>query len=251
MKIKYQRKGFTLVETVIAMAIIAVLITAFIGVFGPSVRGVQKSISRKEVQRLVTTLEREFSSLKPGADQIEYDNVFHKAFEWVEESGSGDIDNAILLYQYRGDINSPRPDGTLNPHTDTRAQIPGQDYVLQSVARRVNEAEVEEELQPGVVEGRVFYIKATQLVKNEDGWEESEDSGIVDPIISSGDSSASISSHEDYPEGSLAFQAKFYVLRSNIFAYVSNTFDLSDSNGDGDPDVTGRPIHTLNMAVLR
>ena len=244
-----KKSGFTLVETVIAMGIIAVLITAFLGAFGPAIQGVQKAISTKEVNRLASTLENEFVYLKPGDEKQKFTSGFHKAYTWIEDQGSDS--EAVLLYQYRGDPASPRADGTLEPISDISAQIPGRDYVLQSVARRLSDGTVSDELQPGVVEGRVFYVKMTQLVFEEDGLQLGTIGTIIDPTLDVNGGRDSVSSFQDYPEAVIAYQAEFYVLRSNIFAYVSNGFSLNDRNGDGHPDATGRSVFTRNMAVRR
>jgi prepilin-type N-terminal cleavage/methylation domain-containing protein len=58
-KHRKQPRGFTLVETVIAMGIIAVMITAFLAAFAPAVTSIRKSISSKDVNRLASTLEYE------------------------------------------------------------------------------------------------------------------------------------------------------------------------------------------------
>lgn len=250
MKLRNKR-GFTLVETVIAMGIIAILMTAFIGAFGPAVKGVQKSVSKRDINRLAATLEADFSYLKSGDEQTDYDTAFHKAYEWIEASGSDSLDDALLIYQYRGDPSSLRDDQTLSPQTDTSSQIPGEDYVLQSVIRRLGDSEVSEELQPGVVVGRVFYVKLTQLIFDETGLVLGTAGEIIDPTLDSSGAREDVSSYEDYPDASLAFEAEFYVLKSNIYSYVSNSFNLSDGNNDGHPDATGRSIFTTNMAIMR
>jgi len=53
------RRGFTLMETVIAIGVLAVLLTAFMAVFGPATRGVRRSINVQEADRLAATLEKE------------------------------------------------------------------------------------------------------------------------------------------------------------------------------------------------
>lgn len=245
-----RNSGFTLVETVIAMGIIAILITAFLGAFSPAIRGVQKAISTKDVNRLASTLENEFAYLSKE-DRNTYDSVFEKAYEWIEETDGVTKDGAILLYQYRGDPGNLRDDGSFNPITNINGHIPGEDYVLQSVVRRLGDPRVEEELQPGVVEGRLFYVKLTQLIFGENGMELGTIGEVIDPTLDANGSRDDVSSFADYPEAVIAYQAEFYVLRSNIFAYVNSNFSLEDGNNDGHPEATGRSVFTRSMSVRR
>lgn len=245
-----RKSGFTLVETVVAMGIIAILITAFLGAFSPAIRGVQKAISTKDVNRLASTLENEFAYLNP-ADRNNYGSAFEKAYEWIDECDGVTKDTAILLYQYRGDPESPRPDGTFSPISDITGHIPGEDYVLQSVVRRLGDPEVIEELQPGVVEGRLFYVKITQMIFGANGIEVGTIGEIIDPTLDASGNRDAVTSFADYPEAVIAYQAEFYSLKSSIYSYVSNGFNLDDENGDGHPEATGRSVFTRSMGVRR
>ena len=53
------RRGFTLMETVIAIGVVAVLLTTFLAVFGPASSSIRRVLSAQEAGRLTTTLERE------------------------------------------------------------------------------------------------------------------------------------------------------------------------------------------------
>ncbi|BDS06208.1 hypothetical protein NT6N_12480 [Oceaniferula spumae] len=233
------KRGFTLVETVIAMGIITIMITAFLAAFGPAVQGIRKAISAKEANRMATTLESELSILRPDeAGSTGYKTAFEKAFTWIEESGGTTKDNMVLIYQYRGDPGSVREDGSLEPYTNSDG-IPGEDYVIQSVVRRLGDSEVSEELTPGVVEGRVFYVRMTQLIFNGAGEliVSDEPGKIREPRVPNG-----TKDYATYPEAVIAFQAQFYVLKSSLQPYIANTFDPNDP---------GKPVFTRNMAVRR
>ena len=54
-----KKPGFTLVEVAIAMGMMAVMISSFMVVFGPSIKGIDKSLSAKEADRLTNALELE------------------------------------------------------------------------------------------------------------------------------------------------------------------------------------------------
>lgn len=252
LKPRKNHQGFTLVETVVAMGIITIMITALLAAFAPAVLGIKKSISAKEASRLASTLEYEMSVLRPG-EVATYSTSFEKAFEWIKGSGGATTDDAILLYQYRGDPSDPRDgddeDGSLNPF-DGVDGLPGQDYVLQSVVRRFDNINVSGELVPKVVEGRVFLVRMVQLIFNASGeLIESPNPGeILDPRGLNEQTT-----YDTYPEAVIAYQAQVFVLKSNQHTYISSAaFDLTkDVNNDNYPDVLGKPIFTRNMAVRR
>lgn len=254
LKLRQRHQGFTLVETVIAMGIITIMITAFLAAFGPAVQGIRKSISSKEASRLSSTLEYELSILSPTDVTDGYQTSFEKAFEWIEGSGGTTKDEMILLYQYRGDPNvAQNDDGTLQPFSDPKG-IPGEDYVLQSVVRRFDNPYVKLELQPAVVEGRVFYVRMAQMVYTDDGLTlggENGAGGGLGKIVDPNDPYSQALDSAAYPEAAIALQARFYTLKSSIYPYVNGGFKLDDDNNDGNPDATGKPIFVRNIAVRR
>ena len=101
-KNSHQQRGFTLVETAIAMGMVAVMISSFMIVFGPAAQGINKSLSAKEASRFSTALEHELSVLRSGEG---YSTVFEKAFEWIcgfKCYSSNKYRKPVLIYQYRG-----------------------------------------------------------------------------------------------------------------------------------------------------
>ena len=81
--------GFTLVEVAIAIGMMAVMISSFMVVFGPSIKGIDKSLSAKEADRLTNALELELNVLRNGEKYRHYDKFatsFEKAFWWIKQS---------------------------------------------------------------------------------------------------------------------------------------------------------------------
>ena len=178
-------RGFTLVETAIAMGMVALMITAFMVAFGPAVKSINKSISAKQAERLAGALEHELSILRATEKEpvggladdgdARYVSAFEKAFYWIRDSSTVDT-AAVLIYQYRGDPGSVRADGTLQPYTLAMAEAyksandgeppsPGVQYVIQTAVRRLsNNTVVSAELAPGVLQGRVYYARMRQLI---------------------------------------------------------------------------------------
>jgi prepilin-type N-terminal cleavage/methylation domain-containing protein len=231
---KNHPKGFTLMESVIAIGIVAILLTTFLAVFGPATQGIRKAISVQEADRLASALEREMQILRPNTDD-EYDTAFDKAFAWIQESGEDD--NEVFLYNYKGDPTQMRGDGTMEPYTESTGE-PGKDFILQPAVRRMGDDELEDDLESIV--GPLYYVKATQLVFEDGKLTPGESGKIVDPH----GGGAAASDPDDYPEAVIAFSAEIYLLRSNTFQYAEN-FDPTDA------DTLGQPLFTRNLAVRR
>ena len=51
------RDGFTLMETVIAIGVLALLLTGFLAVFAPATAGIRKAVSIQEADRLAFALQ--------------------------------------------------------------------------------------------------------------------------------------------------------------------------------------------------
>ncbi len=226
-----RRQGFTLMETVIAIGVLAVLLTAFLAVFTPAAQGIRKAISAQEADRLAFTLERELVTLRDS--DSDFATGFDKAYEWIASSNNSA--EALLIYQYRGNPSQIRSDGTMEPYTDIDG-VAGSDFVVQPVVRRKNAgAVVEEDLK--ALEGRVYTVKLTQLVFKNGQLERGTEGKIDDPV---GDTT--VSGPDDYPEAYIAFAAEFYLVPNASYAYIQNRLNL---------DELKNPIFTRNLAVRR
>ena len=73
-------------ESVIAIGVVAVLLTTFLAVFGPASQSIRRAISNQDADRLQSALERELQILREGPDD-EFDTAFDKAFDWLLKSG--------------------------------------------------------------------------------------------------------------------------------------------------------------------
>ena len=228
-------KAFTLTETVIAIGVLAVLLTGFIAVFTPAAQGIRRSISSEQADRLTTTLELELVTLRTGQMTPEPATGFDKAFLWIQEGGN-DPESAIFVYQYRGNPATIRPDGTPDPMPTITGE-PGKDYIVQSMARRLDDDELEEDLK--AIEGSVFFVKPTQLVY--DGGELIL--GAPGQIKNADGSEADTSAV--YQEAVIAFSAEFHSVPTKTSAYLNgNAFKTRFTNAK-------RPVFTRNLAVRR
>jgi type II secretory pathway pseudopilin PulG len=243
----YKYKGFTLVETAIAMGMVAVMISSFLVVFGPAIKGIDKSLSAKEADRLTNALELELNELRNGEN---YPTSFQKAFTWIPESNQS---APVLIYQYRGKPNSVRADGTLNPFYDNNniynpdpvikpedeKAIPGKDYVIQTSVRRLGDSfhnsKIQAELYPGNLVGKVYYAKMKQLVWNTSG--KMVDTGDPEEILVPQNPYPN-TTIATYPEAVIAFKVEMYAQPNALY----NTLN---------PPYEGDPVITKNMAVRR
>lgn len=245
-KIKALRlpKAFTLTETVIAIGVLAVLLTGFIAVFTPAAQGIRRSISSEQADRLTTTLEMELATLRAKQPPTSVTTGFAKAFEWMKEGIGTDFKKAIFVYQYRG---NPAKDINVDGMPDADSAIngePGKDYVVQSIARRLDDPELVKDL--AAVEGAVFFVRPTQLVFKAGQLEISTATTIQNTDTTPATSAA------DYKEAVIAFSASFYNVPSKSFAYLNGNDGFGKRFGDIiKPNSAIKPIFTRNLAVRR
>jgi type II secretory pathway pseudopilin PulG len=257
----HRKPGFTLVEIAIAIGMMAVMISSFMVVFGPAIQGIDKSLSAKEADRLASALEHELSVVRAGEndnDPLTLDKFatsFEKAFLWIKR-GNLDDKNPVLIYQYRGDPATVRPDGTLAPYTlamaetyksnnDDEPPSPGKQYVIQTSVRRLNDAfhtaKIQAELAPGVLEGKVYYVRMTQLRYNTTG--ELVDTTAPNNITQLYPPHANTATPASYIyDAVLPFKASFHEVKPVLWSYVNNTWSVNNR---------GDAVFTRNMAVTR
>lgn len=235
------RRGFTLMETVIAIGVLAVLLTAFLAVFAPAAQGIRKAISVQEADRLAYTLEQELVTLR-GDQADQYGTGFEKAYDWIEAADGSAGSDPLLIYQYRGRPDAIRDDGTLEPYVRTEG-VAGQDFIVQPVVRRGGSAELRDDLE--ALEGRVYTVQLTQLVFEGGALTRGTAGEIVDPTPGDDDDQgggAGGSGAESYPEAVIAFAAEFHGVPSSSYNYLTNQLN---------PAELENPIFSRNLAVRR
>ena len=235
-------------ETVIAIGVLAVLLTGFMIVFAPAAAGIKKSINAQEADRLASTLEQELvtsrgSDPKPG---------FNKAFEWLRDSNTSNADTALLVYQYRGSLSSTRTDGTPEPVADATGKRPGVDYSVISMVRRKNDTLFTDTTTGDItaLEGGVYVAKCKQLVFDSSGQLTAGTAGQIknpkpnstppDPAYQAGP----FATPDLYPEAVIAFSAEFYSVPGKRSGYFGSAFATNFPN-------LKNPVFTRNLAVRR
>lgn len=231
----HSRGGFTLMETVIAIGVLAVLLTAFLAVFTPAAQGIRKAISAEDADRLAFALERELVTVRDSDD--DYATGFDKAFDWI----AGADDDPLLIYQFRADPSDPdQPVVAIDG-------IAGEDFIVVPVVRRASEINASaDELK--ALEGRIFAVLIDQLVF--------KDGGLVAEELPGGDELFDPNPPNDtyddqtYPEAYIAFSASFYRVPNSSPNYIQNK--LSEKLDEWkDPATKSKPIFSRNLAVRR
>ena len=233
--------GFTLMETVIAIGVLAVMLTAFMAVFGPATRGIRRSINVQEADRLTSALEKELSTNRPGVSAAaEATTAFHKAYDWILNSHQNNT--VVFAYQYRGNPNQLRRDGTMEPYVQRNGQA-GSDFVVQPMFRRRSDPLLEQDLR--ALQGRVFFVKMTQLVfDGANGLRLGTPGNIVNPPQPAGSVALTGAGADGFPEAVIPFTAEFYEIQTTdpSFLRTGGRFNVANYN---------KPMFTRNLAVRR
>jgi|694.fasta_scaffold26092_4 prepilin-type N-terminal cleavage/methylation domain-containing protein len=235
------RRGFTLMETVIAIGVLAVLLTGFIVVFTPAADGIRKTISTQQADRLTSALEQELVTLRGPTETTDFKTGFNKAYTFIKESNVAA--EALLVYQYRGDLEAERRnDGSLEPLKSIDGKLPGEDYLVVPMARRLSDDIFIEDL--AAVEGPVYLVKPTQLIYDANQLVLGELGKIKYRKV--GESTYTNSSDADeYEEAVIAFAAEFHPMPTNAAGYFTG------------PEFAKKfakaktPVFTRNLAVRR
>lgn len=227
-------------ETVIAIGVLALLLTAFLAVFGPATGNLRRAISVQEADRLAAALERELVTMRPpgGGNSTTYKTGFDKAYKWIK--AAPEANNAILLYQYRGDPTRLRSDGTMEPFLEGGG-VAGKDFIVQPAVRQRGDGLLLEDLK--ALDGRIFTVKLTQLVFDNGQLTRGESGQITDPTPNDGDTAGG-SDSDGYPEAVIAFASEFFIVPNSSLDYVK-------PGGKFNPGSLTKPIFTRNLAVRR
>lgn len=270
-------RGFTLLETVIAIGVLAVLLTGFLVVFTPATDGIRKSINTEHADRLASALEQELVNVRPG--EVKTNNPtkitlgFRKAFDWIRDSNTDAasattaiLNSSIFIYHYRRKISESItdfwPDGTLKPEVNPTIKLPGKDYVVVPMVRRGlrttssgtndifadgNRTYFTGRVTPPVssgdlptIEGALYLVKCTQLIFKDGKLVKGTPGRIVDPKTG-----APVATADDYPGTTLSFVAEFYMMPTKTSAfYTGATFIAAYNNAKN-------PVFTRHLSVRR
>ena len=233
--VRSHSRGFTLLETVIAIGVLAVLLSAFLAVFGPAATGIRRAISTQEADRLTSALVSELSTRREGSQTTDYTSGFDKGFNWIKDASTSD--KTLFVYQYRANpTGSLRSDGSMDPYTSVNG-VAGKDYIVQPMVRQRGDSMLADDL--AVLEGRVFAVEPTQLVFNKGALTKGTAGTISDP-----ETGSEVSDSASYSASVIAFSAEFFDVPSSAPSYLK-------TGGAFDPKKLKNSLFSRNLAVNR
>jgi type II secretory pathway pseudopilin PulG len=234
-------------ETVIAILVLAILLTGFLTVFTPAAQGIRRSINTQQADRLQATLERDMSTTRPN-ETTTFPTGFDKAFTWIRKGN--DPATAIFVYQYRGDKKTTRTsDGTLEPMKNASGKKPGEDYVMQTAARRVNDPLLSKDLE--AIVGPLFYVIPTQLVTKSNQLVLGTPGKILNSIVPPATSGVEAATPSAYTDAVIPFSAAFFMTPSVSAEYLTGQKFIGKFNLAAAADSKVKPVFIRNLAVRR
>jgi len=241
-------------ETVIAILVLAVLLTGFLTVFTPAAQGIRRSISTQQADRLKATLEKDMTTLRVGETitGVLSPTGFDKAFTWIKEGNAAN--KAIFVYQYRANKSgSLRTDGTLPPMNVISGK-PGEDYIIQTAARRVRDliggqnyfnADLE------AIVGPLFYVIPTQLVYKNNELVLGTPGKVFNPIVPPATTPVEATTPALYTDAVITFSAAFYSVPSVSPNYINGSKFTEKFNAAAASGSKVKPVFIRNLAVRR
>lgn len=172
-------------ETLLAIALVGVMLSIFLTVFVPARGLVRQALTRQESERITGILRAELNTLradeyagKGASDSSEnqYKSTFDKGFYWLRKTAQPS--KAIVIFSYRADLSKPaRADGSF-PAVETGKSVPGKDMQLVTIACPMDDPIHRDEIRDAV--GPVFLVKMTQLqLKGEGEYRPVANPGVI------------------------------------------------------------------------
>ncbi len=167
-------RGFTLMETLLAVALVGVLVSIFLTVFLPARGMVRQALTRQESERITGILRTEMSTLR--ADETanssqkkssfgKYLSAFDKSFYWMLRSKNPST--SVVIFSYRADTSKPaRADGTFPPVPASKS-VPGVNSQLVTIACPMDDVVHRKDIRDAV--GPVFLVRMNQLIPERGG----------------------------------------------------------------------------------
>jgi len=241
------RKGFSIVEVAVALGVVTLMLTTFLGIFGPAQKNVQVALSSKDANSMKDELSNEMSVLRTSQT---YDNSFDKTVKYILESH--DPTTAVVVYRYKALPQSAanNTSGLLPAFGQNNEPpgIPGRDFIVQTAVRKLDQQTendiMAQELSGRSIDGPVFVVRMTQLITDPDDDTNLILSTSTGTLLDPNDGTPVPGNDPaQYDDGVISFRAEFFKLPSNRFEFV-------DSSGWVFDDL-GSPVIEANIAVRR
>lgn len=242
----FQRGGFTLMETLLAIALVGTLLSIFLTVFVPARGMVQQALTRQDAERITGILRAEMSFLRAdeeaggnatSSSTNSYLSPFDKAFFWLRSCSKPS--SAIVIFSYRADMSkTPRADGSF-PSVPAAKSVPGQNSQLVSMACPMDDKIHKDDIANAV--GPVFLVRMTQLEQKKHGEYLPVSTPGTIAAASSPDKFCSSPGDRNAWGGVIFYRADFFLMSPpNPARYKGKTWKQ-----------LGRPLFSANLSFHR
>ena len=232
-------------ETLLAIALVGVLLSIFLTVFVPARGLVRQALTRQESERITGILRAELSILRAderadasakSSGPNSYLSTFDKGFYWLKKTSQPGT--AIVVFSYRADLSkNPRKDGSY-PAIPVGKSVPGKNVQLVSIACPIDDPVHKDDIRDAV--GPVFLVKMTQLVEGNGNFRMANSPGTVSRA-GSPEKYVSSPGAADAWGGALFCRAEFYHMSPpNPARYKGKSWKK-----------LGRPLFAANMSFHR
>ncbi len=232
-------------ETLLAVALVGMLISIFLTVFVPSRGIVQKSLTKQESDRIVSILKAEMGTVRENervkdggnAGPGKYTCPFDKGFYWVLASAKPST--SVVVFSYRADTKAPRREDGTYPAIPVIESRPGHDTQLTSIACLMDDRIHKEDIPQAI--GPVFLVKLTQIDQEGTGkFRLASSPGRITKASAPKDYHSK--EDEERPWGGAIFcRADFYLMvPPNPSRYVKRPWSR-----------VGRPVFSTNISIRR
>ena len=241
---RLRRRAFTLMETLLAVAIIGVVLSIVLSVFVPARGLMHKALTKQEADRIVSILRAEINTIRPNEQALSvetsapgsYATAFDKGFYWIRASLKPET--SIVIFSYRADTSKPRrADGTYPSIPATRSK-PGADTQLTTIACPMNSSIHKDDIKNAI--GNLFLVKLTQIEEtNSSNFKLAKTPGT----ISGAESPAKYYSRDNADwawGGAIYCRADFYLMTPNPARYKNRPWSR-----------VGKPIFSANFSFRR
>lgn len=238
--------GFTLMETLLAIALVGTLLSIFLTVFVPARGMVQQALTKQEAERITGILRSEMSILRAdeqapasatASTATSFLSPFDKAFYWLK--GSTKPATSIVIFSYRADTSkSPLADGTY-PSVPAAKSVPGQNTQLMTLACPMDDKLHKNDIVNAV--GPVFIVRMTQLLPGKAGeYKEAKAPGVISGAAVP-EAYVSAPGAEDAWGGAVFYRADFFLMSPpNPARYKGKAWKQ-----------LGRPLFSANLSFHR
>ena len=253
-------KGFTLIEVVVALALVALLLTGSLGLMAISATKIDRTLSRIEAEQITQTVIKKF-------DQMDFadaaDIIGTTPTNNYETHTSAD--NVVFVYSYFGSLtDAPREyDGSPQVYSPINGDVLGVDYQRYSICRvrgfdydstgdgtkDSDEGDLmftgsDAEIRSQFLSGPIYLIKFKPYHDSATGG----NLGLQDY----GDDTFAVDKNPD-DNVSITFQMEVYKLPNSNFTVISSTGneDLIDPENFRNERGAIRPVHRETFTINR